>query len=108
MTIAQGSDPTEFVAPGPGTWLLDGVHMPRPFTRFQQAIHPSGILEGGREGFIRYGLLVDGLDFRMVRGLGYLLWCRLRNPRSRAASKRRPRRSQASSGAPISTDGITR
>jgi len=72
MTISQGSAPNEFVAPGPGTWLLDGVHMPRPFTRFQQAIHPSGILEGGREGFTRYGLLVDGLDFRMVQGLGYI------------------------------------
>ena len=35
-----------FAAPGPGTWLLDGVHMPRPFSRFQQAIHPPGIAAG--------------------------------------------------------------
>ncbi|MHB2168005.1 PEP-utilizing enzyme [Alsobacter sp. R-9] len=62
-----------FEPPGPGTWLLDAVHMPRPFTRFQAAIHPPNIAIGCREGFSRYGLLVDTLDFRMIHGLGFFM-----------------------------------
>ena len=61
----------EFRAPAPGTWLLDSVHMPRPFSRFQQAIHAPGIAAGCRDCFGRYGLLVDHLDFRFVHGLAY-------------------------------------
>jgi rifampicin phosphotransferase len=60
-----------FVPPGPGTWLLDAVHMPRPFTRFQAAIHPPNLAIGCRESFRRYGLLVDTLDYRMIHGLGF-------------------------------------
>lgn len=71
MASMQSGAQVEFAVPGPGTWLLDGVHMPRPFTRFQQAIHPPGILAGFRECFPRYGLLLDGLEFRMVNGLAY-------------------------------------
>ena len=60
-----------FAPPGPGTWLLDAVHMPRPFTRFQQAIHPAGIDAGFRESMARYGVLVATLDYRFINGLGY-------------------------------------
>lgn len=60
-----------YEAPGPGTWLLDAVHMPRPFTRFQQALHPAGIDAGFRESMARYGVLVSTLEYRFVNGLGY-------------------------------------
>ncbi|MFO1149782.1 MAG: PEP-utilizing enzyme [Alsobacter sp.] len=60
-----------FPTPGPGTWLLDAVHMPRPFTRFQAAVHPPNLAVGCRESFRRYGLLVDTLDYRMINGLGF-------------------------------------
>ena len=29
-----------FDPPGPGSWLLDAVHVPRPWSRFQVEIHP--------------------------------------------------------------------
>ena len=73
MDGGHTTGPLAFAAPGPGTWLLDGVHMPRPFSRFQQAIHPPGIAAGCRDCFGRYGLLVDYLDYRFVNGLGYFM-----------------------------------
>ncbi len=60
-----------FDPPGPGTWLLDSVHVPRPFSRFQAEIHPPNLAEGFRIGARRYGLLLDTLDWRMVHGFAY-------------------------------------
>ncbi len=72
MSSATASDgQLTFEAPGPGTWLLDSVHMPRPFTRFQAAIHPPALYAGFNEGLKRYGLILDGLDYKMVNGLAY-------------------------------------
>lgn len=71
MTHAQAGHSFSFEAPGPGTWLLDSVHMPRPFTRFQGAIHPPALFAGFNECCKRYGLLIDGLQFHMIKGLGY-------------------------------------
>ncbi|MEZ5100980.1 MAG: PEP-utilizing enzyme [Thermoleophilia bacterium] len=63
--------PTAFDPPGPGTWLQDGVHVPRPWSRYQAEIHPPNLAAGFREGARRYGLLLDTLDYRMVHGLAY-------------------------------------
>lgn len=61
----------EFHPPGPGTWLLDSVHVSRPFSRFQGEIHPPNLAQGFRMGARRYGLLIDTLDWRMVNGFAY-------------------------------------
>lgn len=61
----------ELQAPGPGTWILDKVHVPRPFSRFQSEIHPPNLAAGFRMGARRYGLLIDTLDWRMVNGFAY-------------------------------------
>ncbi|WP_293856015.1 PEP-utilizing enzyme [uncultured Alsobacter sp.] len=71
MAGASTTGLADFAPPGPGTWLLDAVHMPRPFTRFQQAIHPPALDAGFRETMARYGVLVATLDYKFINGLGY-------------------------------------
>lgn len=66
----MGTD-VRFNPPGPGSWLLDSVHVPRPWSRFQAEIHPPNLAEGFREGARRYGLLIDTLDWRLVNGFAY-------------------------------------
>jgi pyruvate,water dikinase len=60
-----------FDAPEPGTWMRDRVHMPRPWSRYQQEVHPPGVIEGFRVAGRRYGWLIDHLDFRFVHGFAY-------------------------------------
>ncbi len=64
-------DPISFEPPGPGSWIVDAVHAPRPFSRFQSEIHPLNLQAGFRESARRYGLLVDTLDWRFVNGFAY-------------------------------------
>lgn len=71
MRTTATLDQLTFDPPGPGTWLLDGVHVPRPWSRFQAEIHPPNVAEGFRETARRYGLLVDTLDWRIVNGFAY-------------------------------------
>ena len=71
MTSPSQLDPTTFEPPGPGSWILDRVHVSRPFSRFQAEIHPPNLHEGFREGARRYGLLIDTLDWRFVNGFAY-------------------------------------
>ena len=71
MTGARQLDPTTFSPPGPGSWVLDAVHVARPFSRFQTEIHPAGVELGFRECARRYGLLIDTLDWRFVNGFAY-------------------------------------
>lgn len=63
--------PLTFEAPGPGSWLLDNVHVSRPWSRFQAEIHPPSVAEGFRECSRRYGLLIDTLDWRLINGFAY-------------------------------------
>ena len=58
-------------APGPGTWLLDSVHISRPFTRWQSAIHAPNFKAGFRDTTRRYGLVIDCLDWRPLQGFPY-------------------------------------
>jgi rifampicin phosphotransferase len=69
-----------FDPPGPGSWVLDSVHVPRPFSRFQAEIHPPNLAEGFRESARRYGLLFDTLDWRMVNGFAYFAVAPLTEP----------------------------
>lgn len=71
MSTASTLDQVTFDPPGPGSWVLDSVHVPRPFSRFQVEIHPPNLAEGFRECARRYGLLFDTLDWRFVNGLAY-------------------------------------
>ena len=71
MSTVSTLDQMTFDPPGPGTWLLDGVHVPRPWSRFQAEIHPPNLAEGFRESARRYGLLLDTLDWRIVHGFAY-------------------------------------
>jgi pyruvate,water dikinase len=51
--------------------MVDAVHVPRPFSRFQAEIHPPNLAAGFRESARRYGLLIDTLDWRFVNGFAY-------------------------------------
>ena len=70
MAHLQGSAHLAFDPPGPGSWLLDGVHMPRPFSRYHGTLFPAAMFAGFNDCCNRYGLLLDGLQYSMVRGLG--------------------------------------
>jgi rifampicin phosphotransferase len=46
-------------APGPGTWVLDPSHVPRPLSRFTAAVFPAAFTAGFAEGAARYGTVVE-------------------------------------------------
>jgi rifampicin phosphotransferase len=71
MAHTSKLDPTTFVPPGPGSWVLDAVHASRPFSRFQTEIHSSNLEAGFRECARRYGLLIDTLNWRFANGFAY-------------------------------------
>jgi pyruvate,water dikinase len=71
MSTTATLDQLSFEPPGPGSWSLDNVHVPRPWSRFQAEIHPPNLAEGFRESARRYGLLFDTLDWRIVNGFAY-------------------------------------
>jgi len=71
MSSVSALDQRAFDPPGPGSWVLDSVHVPRPWSRFQAEIHPPNLAAGFREGARRYGLLLDTLDWRIVNGFAY-------------------------------------
>src|SRR5213595_269627 len=60
-----------FEPPGPGSWVQDPVHMPRPMTRYFQETHPPAFKKGTNDFARFYGLLIDGLQMRYVNGFGY-------------------------------------
>ena len=72
MTIME--TPTQeprFDAPGPGAWMRDRVHMPRPWSRYQQELHPPALAEGFQAAGRRYGWLLSHLEFRFVHDYAY-------------------------------------
>lgn len=58
-------------APGPGTWLLDPSHAPRPFARHGWPLFPTGFTVGFSATFSRYGSLLEGLAATNVNGFLY-------------------------------------
>ena len=60
-----------FEPPGPGSWVQDPVHMPRPMTRYFQETHPPALKRGTNDFARFYGLLIDGLQMGYVNGFGY-------------------------------------
>lgn len=62
---------TTFQQPGPGTWMLDRAHCQRARAMY---LHDMENLytEGFREGFRRYGGLLDTLELAHVHGIPYM------------------------------------
>src|SRR5436190_16432494 len=63
-----------FEPPGPGSWVQDPVHMPRPMTRYFQETHPPAFKKGTNHFARFYGLLIDGLQMSYVNGFGFMLF----------------------------------
>ena len=59
-----------FEPPGPGTWQVNGTHVPRPWPHFQTALYSEQIANGFREMGRRYGLLAD-FQMPFVHGFAY-------------------------------------
>lgn len=58
----------EWAAPGPGSWIRDPDHQTSAWTRYLYAMIFPAFDRGYREGFARYGVLIDHLDARIVNG----------------------------------------
>src|SRR4051812_5216110 len=71
MNSSDTSEELRFAPPGPGSWVLDPVHFPRPLTRYWQEIHPAAFKKGTNDFARFYGLLIDGLEMGYVNGFGY-------------------------------------
>jgi phosphohistidine swiveling domain-containing protein len=71
IDTADTTAPMQYDPPGPGSWLIDSCHVPRPWTRYQQELHEAALSSGFRQMTRRYGLLIDDLCWRFVNGLAY-------------------------------------
>lgn len=71
MKNNQTSAAIKFEAPGPGSWSIDSVHFPKPCSRVHAELLVPNLTQGFRECALRYGLMVDTLDYRFVNGFGY-------------------------------------
>lgn len=71
MAIIVDGVPLAFEAPGPGAWRLDGLHVPRPWSRFHGEVFGPNVALGSGEASRRYGALSGGGRFVLVHGFGY-------------------------------------
>jgi rifampicin phosphotransferase len=69
--MAHGASGPTFTAPGPGPWEVEGVHFPRPITRFGSQAILRAFPRGFAEGTARYGLLLSHLEPALVNGFLY-------------------------------------
>jgi phosphohistidine swiveling domain-containing protein len=60
-----------FEPPRPGFWLLDPMHFTRPVTRFVAEVFPPAFWRGFSESLLRYGALLECLDYVFVNGFPY-------------------------------------
>lgn len=72
MSVSSPSSPRAFEAPGPGQWVLDTGHFPRPATRFTAELFPEPSRVGFADGTARFGLLLDFIEWAFVEGWGYM------------------------------------
>src|SRR5579863_7864020 len=68
MTAADPSSELHFEPVGPGAWMLDPVHFPRPVTRYWSETHTEPFAAGTADFARFYGLLIDGLKTSYVNG----------------------------------------
>ncbi len=72
MAGTDGGTELRFDPPGPGSWTLDGVHFPRPVTRYFAETHRDPH-EVGTVDFARYfGTLLGALKIDYVNGFCYI------------------------------------
>ena len=69
--VPGGPAPQEWAPPGPGTWLLDASHVPRPLCRFSAAVFPAAFMAGFHDTLARYGALIEFDDAAIVGGFLY-------------------------------------
>ncbi len=61
-----------FDPPGPGSWILDANHLDRPRCLYVSDLLERNATDGFRQGFARYGVLLDTIEFRTVNSLPYM------------------------------------
>lgn len=61
----------EWVAPGPGAWLCEASHFPRPVTATVADLYARLSAGAMRAACARYGLPIDGFRFELVNGWTY-------------------------------------
>ena len=71
MSTEVATSDLRFDPPGPGFWELDAVHFPRPVTRYWAEMHPEPFQRGFRELTSYYGMLIDTLGYRYLKGFAY-------------------------------------
>jgi len=71
MAASDTSPALHLEPPAPGPWAQDGVHFPRPLTRYFQDMHPAAFKAGTNDFARFYGMLIDGLQMAYVQGFGY-------------------------------------
>ena len=67
----QGTSSLQFEPPGPGSWVLDSVHFPRPVTRYFAELHPEPFCRGVSEFMAYYGMLIGSMEMQYVNGFAY-------------------------------------
>jgi rifampicin phosphotransferase len=61
-----------FTAPGPGVWMLDVTHCQTPRSRFMSELFAECYSNGFRDGFARYGALLDTIEYSAIEGFPYI------------------------------------
>jgi phosphohistidine swiveling domain-containing protein len=59
-------------APGPGMWIRETAHQARPYSTFYKAVFFPCFDAGMRQVFRDYGVLLDRIEMREVRGWMYM------------------------------------
>ena len=70
-TYAESGTELSFEPPGPGTWVQDPVHFPRPATRYWAEMHPEPFGRGTHEFAQYYGMLLGGMNSAYINGFAY-------------------------------------
>ena len=60
-----------FEKPGPGSWAIDRSHCDRPRVRFLHGMEEA-YADGFRNGFRKYGMLLDTIELAHVHGFPYM------------------------------------
>ena len=69
--MTSTADELTFEVPGPGVWLRDEDHWPRPVPDGYAEIYPPEPIPYVKEWTARYGLLLDHFETAFVNGFGY-------------------------------------
>jgi rifampicin phosphotransferase len=69
--MSEQAPSLQFEPPGPGSWLLDPVHFPRPVTRYWAEMHPGPFRRGVEEFMAYYGMLLGSMQMQYVNGFAY-------------------------------------